>query len=213
LTFNNNNIKKLYKIPSSHKYGHLREDKFQIVVGYDFINNCYIVSPLNDNSGLYNKVKSSEVIFYTLQEALDEMDTLIKKENDKIETLKSLVNAVTMKEKIEKQPNEWSHLFNIFREVNAQLKFLNIHLKNAEKIHNKKYIKMYTHEIAKTNKAIRRLHKRYFYYFGNRFQEIEKLVLENDFINNIDNVTYYIKCNIKKLEIQKELLVAQYSRI
>ena len=212
MSFNINNIKKFYK-PSSCKY---RSDIFEIIVGYDFINQTYISSPLGDTSGLYNRIISSantNTRFYTFKEAVAYIDSLIKKEADKLDIINSLKFSLTNKESTENYRNEYLHLFSAFKETNEQIKYLDIYLNDALESKSEREIKLYRREIAKTHKAIKRLKKRYFYYFGEKAEEIQTLVLKQSYLCNIETSLYYIKKDIEKLEKQKELLIKKYNNI
>lgn len=202
--FDIHNIKKFYKLTKPIKYN---SDIFVVVAGYDFINNFYIVSPLNDRGGVYNVVKSSDEQFYTFNEAIEYIDFLIKNETDKLDVINSLKFLSADKIQKENSKNECMHLFSAFKETYEQIKYLNIYLNGAIEAKDKKQIKLYGHEIAKTHKAIKRLKKRFYYYFENKSEEVQDLVLKQNYLCNIASSMYYIKKNIEKLEEQKQKLI------
>lgn len=208
--FNMNNIKKFYR-QENRKYN---SNIFEVVAGYDFVNKVYISKPYGDKSGVYNIIqfsKNKDNKFYTFNEAIEYIDSLIRNETDKMDIIKLIEFVQPDKKNLQNHYNECLHIFNALRETTKQIDFLSLYLQEAQKQNKKREVILYTHEIAKTYKAIKRLKKRYFYYFGNKSEEIQDLVLKYNYVKDIPSSLHCIRHTIKKLEEQKQLLIKEYN--
>ena len=142
---------------------------FQLVMGYDFIRNNYIVGEIDFIPSLYSAASSilskEKIVFYSLEEVLKLIDDRIEIENKKLSKLNEIVNFNKISSMQENYRNECESIFNAYRESYKQVEILKGLIKSTADEKNSKINKIYKHELSKTQKALRRLDKRYHFFF------------------------------------------------
>lgn len=212
MEFNIDNIGKFVEF-TPHRYS--TSHPFKIIMGYDFIRNVYIAGEIDIIPSLYAAVKplSKDVVFYSLDEALSLIDEKINNENEKISKLEKIVNFDKISQMKENHQNEFISIFNAYREICGQINILKKLISHTSNPRDSKINKLYRHELSKTEKALRRINKRYHFFFGDNAATVQETVLKNDFYSNPYTTRKQILSAIKKYEDEKMQLRKTYERI
>ena len=190
---------------------------FQLVMGYDFIRNNYIVGEIDFIPSLYSAASSilskEKIVFYSLEEVLKLIDDRIEIENKKLSKLNEIVNFDKISSMQENYRNECESIFNAYRESYKQVEILKGLIKSTADEKNSKINKIYKHELSKTQKALRRLDKRYHFFFGDKADNVKTIVIENTSFRNpyvmrreiLKTIEKYIKQKVKLKNVHERL--------
>lgn len=168
-----------------------RRSLFYSVTGYDFCKKKYLVF----DGYTYHALTNTDIKFYSYEEAINYIKTTI----DKNIMLSSLLQKTYDSFRAEKDnsKNELKHLSSAYSESIKQKKFLETYAKQ---------FKGYEYELKKTEKAIRRLNKRFYHYFGENAEEIQKMITTYGNIHQILELIKKISSENDKLnKLEKEM--------
>ena len=211
MAFEINNIGKLVM-----KYYHKNREAnpfnsppvFEFIVGYDYLNNTYLTIDFTCWISNYSKVHN-ESPFYSLEEALellDERKTLIEK------TVEDLVKKAFFYDQVRESlkqtnkinyQNEMLHLSNAYYEALRQKNDLKQYLSGC----SEDYEKLYSRELRSTEKALRRLEKRFIFFFGDQAEHVKECIRAAGPHDTMKRSIKILQDNIKKIDKQKEMLV------
>ena len=181
---------------------------FEFIVGYDYLNNAYLTIDFTWWTGNYSKIHN-ESPFYTVEEALhllDERKTLIEK------TKEDLIEKAFFYDKVRENlkqtnktnyQNEMLHLSNAYYESLRQKHDLEMYISGS----SEEYQKMYARELASTEKAIRRLEKRFNFFFGDQAEYVKECIRAAGPHNTMKRSIKILQDNVEKIEKQKQTLV------
>lgn len=187
---------------------------FRRVVGYDFINNVYIVKDIDNFFHTYGALCPSGMAMpevYTLDEVFALIDAEIEKEKKKYLILDEKMPNNT-KEFRQNEVTEFNRLFRVYRECVNQVKIYNQYLEWAEKKYDFETRELYTKEMAGAQKALRRLDKRFHYYFKKDAKRVQEIVLGYGYFDDIVHAKSRIADLIKRYEKYKSILVNEVGK-
>lgn len=186
-------------------------DFFYLITGIDYIENAYIVRKIKDFHNIYTAYTleqiEKEFMIFTYFEAIE----LINKEVNKYKTIYDRLNSFMVKvEQKEFHQNELNELNRIFRAYSESIRQLSL-----LKIYSEKwsYDLHYAFEYQKTKKAVHRLEKRFFYYFGDDAMVVENIVKERLSVDSIVDVLYYFNLKYKDRLKAQECLIDLKSKL
>ena len=162
--FDSNNIGKLilYKTTNVNLFTEVPD--FCFIIGYDYLNDTYLCSDMKEKYEHIGRV-STDAKIYSLEDALVYVDDMIELAKIRRAVLVKPYTEVALLSKHISQPNyqnEIKHLANAYYESKKQIDIL----ESYADTNNESYKKLYEHELAATRKAVRRLDKRFNYFFG-----------------------------------------------
>ena len=199
------------KLCIKEKDKHSNQVEFQQVVGFDFVHKLYLVKNIHNFFHGYTILcpAGKEIPkLYTLDEALALIDEEIEKEKQKYLILDEKIPKCD-KEFKENEMIEFNRLFNTYKECVHQIKIYCEYLEWAEKKYDFESRTLYSKELAGAQKALRRLKKRFHYYFGNDAERVQEIVAGYGYFDNVVHAKGRIADLIKRYEKYKETLVSE----
>ena len=218
MEFNPENIGKLaiknYSLKrESSPFG--RPPTFEFIVAYDYLSERYLTIDLSAWANIYSRVSERSPLF-TLDEALAHLE---KRRAEMVSEKEEIVNRAFFYDQVRSDlqqtnktnyQNEMLHLSNAYHEALRQKKDLQLYLEGAS---NDEYKKMYGKELKATEKALRRLDKRFHFYFGDNAEYVKTCIREIGPYNCMKGGIRALDANIKSLDKQKESLILKYKKI
>ena len=171
-----NLVGKLVQLPSS-KY----DDNmvvFGVVMGYDFLEKLYIVKTLHTLGGHYEKLKTpdGEPKTYLASEVIDILNKCIADEEENKKMLKYSFTDKLGRNLRNNEANEVKRLFNVYKEILRQIDIYTQYIAFAEKSFRSWEATLYKHHLSKSQRALHRISKRFYYYFGENGKKIQEIL-------------------------------------
>ena len=172
--------------------------EFGVIVGYDLVLGAYVVKNLNSNFDSYSAYRlnnDQEIKTYSISEITQIIEKSIQEENNN----KAII-ALSFTEKLGRElyNNEKNEVEKLFRSYIEIIKQIEIYSQYANYTNIKDDAEFYKHHLTKSQKALRRIDKRFFYYFGKRGSSLQKLLIRYSCLRNIRYADILIDGNIKK---------------
>lgn len=217
MEFNVNNIGKLAIRNYSNKprTPFSRAPIFEFIVAYDYLAEKYLTVDLSVWVHAYSQVNPKSPL-YTLEEALqclDEHKAMMEQEKEKLIQRAFFYDQVRKNlqqtSKVNYQ-NEMLHLSNAYHEALRQKRDLTMYLSGTN---SEGYVKMYTQELRRTEKALRRLDKRFNFYFGDNAEYVKECIREIGPYNTMQSGIKVLNDNMKRVDQQKESLVRKATKL
>ena len=213
LEFDRNIIGKFCK-KEKDKYSNMLE--FRIVVGYDFVNKVYIVKDMHNLFHGYNILCAAGKELpelYTFEQACAIIDEEIEKEKQKYLILDKQLPETRQKEFRSNEATEFARLFNTYKECRNQIGIYQEYLIWAEQRHDFETRNLYTKELAGAQKALRRLDKRFYYYFGDEAKRVQEIVVGYGYFDDVVHAKSRIADLLKRYEKYKDTLKFEASKL
>lgn len=187
------------------------ELKCSFIVGYDFVAKKYVGSDMCDYFNMCSKLPDG-LDMYDLDSAVAYIDELLIRVDRARESLAMQYSnylCVTRDVKRRNYQNELAHLSNAYWESINQLKFFQNYVKDADD----SYRELYEHELKATEKAIRRLDKRFKFFFGEDAEAVKACIRESGCRNNMSSALRAFEYQIERLTKQKEHLKQRDNKV
>lgn len=145
-----------------------------VIMGYDFMENSYIARCLKGPYLRYDKVACTEdLVLYDIASINDILDRGIEDEKYYKSVLNCSFDEKLNRDLYENEKQETEKLFNIYREILRQISIYEDYLRCTRRDYE---IALYTHHLKKSQRALRRINKRFFYYFGENGVAIQRVL-------------------------------------
>lgn len=192
--------------------------RFLLIIGFDFLRGQYIVNSLwKYGKSLYLSADSTTSV-YTLEEARAILNAKAEEADARAKAFRTGVmsrETLSMVRSCPDLKNEFHNLFRRYKELNSRRENTVNRRKNIQMYcsNRKEILKAYDVEIRHIDKALRRLDKRFHFFFGDNADALK------DALDNAPNVYISggceldVKIEIERLEAIEEALLSQWEEI
>lgn len=182
---------------------------FEFIVAYDFLNDAYLTIDFTWWTNAYSK-NYNDSPFYTLEEALrilDECKAMMEKAKEELIEKAFFYDQVRNNLRDSKRTNyqhEMLHLSNAYYDTLRQKQDMINYMNSAS---TEEYKEMYRRELVATERGLRRLEKRFNFFFGDQAEHVKECIRAAGPYNSMKSGIKLLCENINKIEKHKQHLL------
>lgn len=182
-------IGKYYHVAES---SHNLSEGFYVITGYDFFNDIYLSQNLERNFWGHYVIVPSNVSTLTLQESIEKVKYIINSKQESVDRYNDNPIFQNKELKNENYIYEFEKIFISYKETSEQLEAIQICLDGEAAPKS-----LYESEKRKALRGLRKMRKRFHFFYGDKADEIIYLVDNGIYLEDIQYQQHMLKNSIR----------------